>query len=329
MSNWVDVHLDVLASSPTEINQIEAALQEPCEELLAWVAKKWGKDPKEIAADVKDLVSFTPKHNLGYVDPSVNKARRFHNSFKDRSWGIVWSHVDFVSRDFPEALFLGEHWNSMSSSASRRVIRAGQEIRSVYDGNQQAQSFEWVLPNIFAPYWTEYELGLQYGSLWDQWLSEMQSELASLKTYYGGSNDDEPEAEFETAADAAERHTMLTDPSCAKCGERFHTCAVCHDWFCGCVKPDSTCDACSKPSGIPSFMLNIIANQQEEVDDGEDFDRAADAAEHDEGLLTDAQLKVELDQRVVGCADPNWDVDCDDEIPAWHKASDAAEANNG
>src|SRR5665213_718852 len=58
-------------------------------------------------------------------------------------------------------------------------------------------------------------------------------------------------------------------------------------------------------------------------------EKAADAAEHDEGLLTDAQIKTELDKRVVGSADPNWNVDCDDEIPEWHKASDAAEAAAG
>ena len=185
MSNLIDARLDVLASSPVEINQIETALQQPCEELLAWVAKKWGEDPKEIAADVKALVTFKPSRNLGYVHPAVNKARRFYNLFKDRSWGVVWSHVDFVSRDFPEALFLGEHWNLQAGSASRRVIRAGQEIRSTRDGNQRAQAQEWVLPNIFAPFWTEYELGLKFGSLWDQWLSEMQAELADLKAFYG------------------------------------------------------------------------------------------------------------------------------------------------
>lgn len=85
MSNWIDVTLDVLASSPEEINKIDAALQQPCQELLAWVAKRSGEDPREIAAGVKDLVSFEPKRNLGYVHPSVNKARRFENSFKDRS----------------------------------------------------------------------------------------------------------------------------------------------------------------------------------------------------------------------------------------------------
>jgi hypothetical protein len=38
MSNWVDVQLDVLAASPDEVNQIERALQNPCDELIAWRA---------------------------------------------------------------------------------------------------------------------------------------------------------------------------------------------------------------------------------------------------------------------------------------------------
>jgi hypothetical protein len=41
--------------------------------------------------------------------------------------------------------------------------------------------------NIFAPYLVEYELGLEFGSLWDQWLTEMQSELADMKAFYDGS----------------------------------------------------------------------------------------------------------------------------------------------
>lgn len=45
MSNWVDLHLDVLASCPAEINQIERALQEPCDELIAWRAQRSEKEP--------------------------------------------------------------------------------------------------------------------------------------------------------------------------------------------------------------------------------------------------------------------------------------------
>ena len=82
MSNWVDLHLDVLASCPAEISQIERALQNPCDELIAWRAQQCGEAPKEIAGNVKEIVSFKPVRNLGYVDPSVNKARRFENEWK-------------------------------------------------------------------------------------------------------------------------------------------------------------------------------------------------------------------------------------------------------
>jgi len=95
MSNWVDVHLDALASSPEEINQIERALQNPCDELIAWRAQLCGEGPKEIAANVKGIVQFKPVRNLGYVDPSINKARRFEGSWKDKFWGLVWSHCLF------------------------------------------------------------------------------------------------------------------------------------------------------------------------------------------------------------------------------------------
>src|ERR1035437_10810007 len=97
MSNWIDVTLDVLASSREEFNKIEAALQQPCEELLVWEAKKGGEDPKEIAADVKAIVSFDPKRKLGCADPAVNGTRRFEKSFNERFTGLVWSHVYFIS----------------------------------------------------------------------------------------------------------------------------------------------------------------------------------------------------------------------------------------
>jgi hypothetical protein len=197
MSNWIDVTLDVLASSREEFNKIEAALQQPCEELLVWEAKKGGEDPKEIAADVKAIVSFDPKRKLGCADPAVNGTRRFEKSFNERFTGLVWSHVYFVSRDFPEAIFLAENWNLQAGSASRSVIRAGREIRSTYDGNQQTQGYEWVLPNIFAPYQTEYDLGLEFGSLWDQWISQMQAELADMKAVYTGSKVVEQQASEE------------------------------------------------------------------------------------------------------------------------------------
>ena len=170
MSNWIDVQLDVLAASPEEINQIERALEEPCQELIDWRAQQTGEDPKEIAGNVKEIVSFKPIRNLGYVDPSVNKARRFENEWKDRFWGLVWSHVHFVSRDFPKVFFLAEYWDDCMSYGGKFVIHAGDEIRSSFDGDHHSQGLEWVLPNIFAPFNAEYALGLECGSLWDEWV---------------------------------------------------------------------------------------------------------------------------------------------------------------
>jgi hypothetical protein len=191
MSNWVDMQLDVLASSPEEINKIEAALQQPSEELLTWAAKRSGEDPKEITAEVKAIVTLTPTRNLGHLDPSVNKARRFENEWKDRFWGLVWSHVYFVSEAFPEAIFLGEYFDTAMSYAGKIVIRGGHEIRSVHDGNQQAQGWEWVSPNIFAPFESEYHSGAEFGSLWDAWLIEIEGAVTKLKERYGISKAEE------------------------------------------------------------------------------------------------------------------------------------------
>ena len=199
MSNWVDMQLDVLASSPEEINKIEAALQQPREELLTWAAKRNGEDPKEIAADVKALVTLKPTRNLGRLDLSVNRARRFESEWKDRFWGLVWSHVYFVSEAFPEAIFLGEYFDTCMSYAGKVVIRGGHEIRSVHDGNQQAQGWEWVSPNIFAPFKSEYHSGAEFGSLWDAWLIELECAVAKLKQRYGT-----PEQETKCQSDLQE-----------------------------------------------------------------------------------------------------------------------------
>lgn len=177
MSNWVDVQLDVLATTSDEIDKIEAALAQPCHELLVWVARKWQRDLEKIQADVKDLVLFKPTRNLGYLDQSLNKARRFENEFKDGSWGVVWSHVHFVSAEFPKAIFLAQYWDDMMSYGGKIVVHDGEEIRSSYDGEHRAQGREWALPNIFAPFENEHELGLQCGSLWGEWMEGMRRQL--------------------------------------------------------------------------------------------------------------------------------------------------------
>jgi hypothetical protein len=56
MSNRTYAKLDALASSVEEINGIE--------KLLAWVAQRNGTDPKNIAASIKELVSFDPVDSI-------------------------------------------------------------------------------------------------------------------------------------------------------------------------------------------------------------------------------------------------------------------------
>jgi hypothetical protein len=186
MSNWVDLHLDVLSSSPDEISRIERALREPCQELIDWRAQQTGDAPKEIAGSIKEIVSLKPIRNLGYVHSSVNKARRFAGEWKDKFSGLVWSHVEFVSRDFPSAIFLAQYWDDQMSYGGKRVFHAGDEIRSSFDGDHHAQGIEWVLPNIFAPFRAEYELGLKCGCLWDEWGEGMRRQLALLTERYPG-----------------------------------------------------------------------------------------------------------------------------------------------
>jgi hypothetical protein len=174
MSNWIAMRLDVLAPNPEEINKIEAALQQPCQELLEGVAE-----------DIRSIVRFTPVGNLGFLDPSSNTARQFQNRWKDRRTKLVCSHLYFISRDFPDSIFLADYWDTTMDYGGKVVIRAGREIRSVYDGDRQAQGCAWVLPDIFIPYKAEYFNHAEFGLYWDAWLIAMEGALAKLKERYG------------------------------------------------------------------------------------------------------------------------------------------------
>jgi hypothetical protein len=138
-------------------------------------------------------VSFKPVRNLGYVDPSINKARRFESSWKDKFWGLVWSHIEFVSRDFPSAIFLAQYWDDQMSYGGKVVIHAGDEIRSSYDGDHHAMGRGWALPSIFAPFQAEHDLGLECGSQWDEWMEGMRRQLAVLTERYSSQGDLKPE----------------------------------------------------------------------------------------------------------------------------------------
>jgi len=71
-------------------------------------------------------------------------------------------------------------------------MRAGEMVREVFDGDQQAQGWDWALPDIFAPFRSEYYGERhEYGSLWKPWVDAILSVATSLKNEIASS---EPEA---------------------------------------------------------------------------------------------------------------------------------------
>jgi len=181
MSNWIDYDLDVLASNPDEINQIAARLNQPSLELAYWAAKRFGQPVGEVAEGLKELLAFKTVRNLGYLDNAVNKARRFSISFKDKYSGVVKSHLSEVSEAFPTAIFLVTYYDMQASYAGKWVERAGELVQQIHDGDQQAQAIDWVLLDIFAPFRAEYELGLEFGSLWQKWLADTATAVQDLR----------------------------------------------------------------------------------------------------------------------------------------------------
>jgi hypothetical protein len=182
MSNWIDYHLDVLANSPAEINQIAERLNQPSLELAGWIAQRSGQSVSESAERLKELLEFKTVENLGDVDNDVNKARRFSLDFNDKYYGIVDSHLTEVSRAFPAAVFLLEYFDMQASYAGKRVIRDGEVVQEVFDDDQQVQGLDWALLDIFAPFRAEY-FGEEheFGSLWAPWLETIVAAAKALK----------------------------------------------------------------------------------------------------------------------------------------------------
>jgi hypothetical protein len=181
MSNWIDYDVDVLTSNPAEINQIAVRLNQPSLELINWVAQKFSQPVRDVAEGLKELLEFKTVRNLGYLDNAVNKARRFSISFKDKYSGVVKSHLSEVSEAFPTAIFLVTYYDMQASYAGKWVERAGELVRQIHDGDQQAQAIDWALLDIFAPFRAEYELGLEFGSLWQKWLADAATAVQHLK----------------------------------------------------------------------------------------------------------------------------------------------------
>ena len=116
--------------------------------------------------------------------PSASqKGEAFKGSCYNNAYDFVWRHLYFVSRDFPTAVFLVDY-SSNVGGRGKVVFHAGDEIRSSFDSNHPHDLLEWVVPNIFAPFETEYELGLEFESLWNKWMVGMRRQLARLTRRY-------------------------------------------------------------------------------------------------------------------------------------------------
>jgi hypothetical protein len=196
MANIIDYIVDVLASSTEEINVIAARMKEPSAGLVDWVAERFQQDRTETAENLRSLVPFEPEKNLFYTHESVNKARRFRNSFK-RWVGIVQTHLFEVSEEFPAALFMVEYFDQMASYSGKFVVLGGRMLCETHDGNHHAQSIDWVLLDIFAPFRAEYDLGVPFGSLWQAWVEETAVAVEKLRK-----STQEREAERKAAAKA-------------------------------------------------------------------------------------------------------------------------------
>jgi len=129
---------------------------------------------------MKTLLAFESVRNLGYIDDAINKARSFRLAFKDKFSGIIRSQLYEVSTTFPTAIFLLTY-RDLGNYSGKEVIRAGQTIESAHDGNQQAQGQDWALLDIFAPFLAEYDLGVPFGSLWQQWVDDVIAVANRLK----------------------------------------------------------------------------------------------------------------------------------------------------
>lgn len=186
MSNWIDYNLDVLAGSTAEINQIAERLNQPSPELVNWIAERDSQQADEVTEGLKQLLKFKAVRNLGYVSNDVNKARRFSLSFKDRHYGIVDSHLAEILEAFPNAIFLLEYSDIQASHSGKQVMRAGEVVQEVFDGDQKVQGLVWALLDIFAPFRAEY-YGEEhdFGSLWTPWLDAIIAAVKGLKDTEG------------------------------------------------------------------------------------------------------------------------------------------------
>jgi hypothetical protein len=92
-----------------------------------------------------------------------------------------------------------------ASYSGKLVIRAGEVVQEVFDGDQQAQGLDWALLDIFAPFRAEYYgEEHEFGSLWTSWLDAIVAAAKALK--------DEQDSALLGSERVSGRHEELSDP---------------------------------------------------------------------------------------------------------------------
>lgn len=231
MGNLINYNIDVLARSPAEINQIAERLNQPSFELASWIARRDGQQLNEVTEGLDQLLEFKATRNLGYVANEINKARRFSLSFKDRHYGIVDSHLAEISEAFPNAIFLLECSDIQAGYSGKRVMRAGEVVHEVFDGDQKVQGLDWALLDILAPFRAEYYgEEHQFGSLWNSWVDAAMAAAKGLKDNRGSA--------LPGSASVARQQENVTEmescliPDCSNAGAHRAPGGAPEDWLC-------------------------------------------------------------------------------------------------
>jgi hypothetical protein len=66
------------------------------------------------------------------------------------------------------------------------VMRAGEVVQEVFDGDQKVQGLDWALLDIFAPFRAEYYgEEHEFASLWNSWVEAATAAAKGLKDIQG------------------------------------------------------------------------------------------------------------------------------------------------
>ena len=184
MSNTIEYDLEVLASSPEEMAEISERVVQPSTELVKWAAGKFdaAEEIDVVTETLREVVAFRTIVKLGYVDDSLNQARRFDTSCRSWCTEIVETHILEVSAEFPATIFLLAYRDQGFSYSGKLVIHGGHVVRKLHDGHQKTQALDWALVDIFAPFRAEYYGGHELGSLWVEWLDDIKTAIECLRS---------------------------------------------------------------------------------------------------------------------------------------------------